>query len=243
MGIRAVLWDIDDTIFDYTGADRAGLARHLAQEGLDGAYGDAARALGVWREVTDRHWDRFAAGLVDFQGQRRDRVRDFTGRPALGDAEADAWFDRYVAHYRAAWALFPDTLPVLDALAASHRHGALSNSSYANQDGKLRDLGVRERFEVLLCAAELGVSKPDAGAFRAGCDALGLAPGEVAYVGDRLDIDAQGACDAGLTGIWLDREGLGTGAVPPGVHRITGLAELPGVLAMDTRFGAGSPFR
>ncbi|MFI8105115.1 HAD family hydrolase [Streptomyces sp. NPDC086023] len=243
MTVRAVLWDIDDTLFDYTGSDRSGLAGHLEAEGLSAAYGSAAQALALWREITERQWARFEAGAVDFQGQRRDRVREFLREPVLGDAAADAWFDRYVAHYRAAWALFPDALPALDALAASHRHGVLSNSSYANQDPKLRALGLRDRFEVLVCAAELGLAKPDAGSFRAACEALGLPPGEVAYVGDRLDVDAEGARDAGLLGVWLDREGPAEAVVPGGVHRIRGLAELPGVLAMDTRFGAGSPFR
>ncbi|THA62050.1 HAD family hydrolase, partial [Streptomyces sp. A0642] len=34
MPIRAVLWDIDDTIFDYSGADRIGMRKHLEAEGL-----------------------------------------------------------------------------------------------------------------------------------------------------------------------------------------------------------------
>lgn len=79
----------------------------------------------------------------------------------LSDGEADAWFQRYIAHYETAWALFPDVLPALDALAASHRHAVLSNSSIHVQDHKLRVLGVHDRFEVILCAAELGVSKPE----------------------------------------------------------------------------------
>nr|MYU47701.1 HAD family hydrolase [Streptomyces sp. SID7803] len=33
MPIRAVLWDIDDTIFDHTTAAATGMARHLAAEG------------------------------------------------------------------------------------------------------------------------------------------------------------------------------------------------------------------
>ncbi|MCJ1679851.1 HAD family hydrolase [Streptomyces sp. APSN-46.1] len=242
MPIRAVLWDIDDTLFDYTGADRAGLARHLAEEGLAERYGSPAEALSLWRRLTDRHWARFGAGEVTFEGQRRDRVRDFLGAPRLSDDEAEDWFGRYVAHYRAAWAVFPDVVPVLDALAAGYRHGVLSNSSVANQDPKLRALGLRERFEVLVCAAELGFSKPEAEAFLAACGALGLPPGEVAYVGDQPEIDARGARDAGLTAFWLDREG-GRGAAPSGVHRIAGLAQLPELLARDTRFGARSGIR
>ncbi|MFE3631822.1 HAD family hydrolase [Streptomyces goshikiensis] len=242
MPIRAVLWDIDDTLFDYTGADRAGLARHLEQEGIAERYGSPAEALARWRRITEVHWARFAVGEVTFDGQRRDRVRDFLGAPLLTDDEAEVWFGRYVAHYRAAWVVFPDVVPVLDALAAGYRHGVLSNSSVANQDPKLRALGLRERFEVLVCAAELGISKPEARAFLAACEALGLPPHEVAYVGDQPEIDARGARDAGLTAFWLDRE-EGTGPTPSGVHRIAGLARLPELLARDTRFGARSGIR
>ncbi|MDH2391407.1 HAD family hydrolase [Streptomyces sp. HNM0663] len=239
MAIRGVLWDIDDTIFDYASADRAGMQRHLAAEGLAGEYGCVEEALARWREATTLHWRRFEAGGVGFEEQRRDRVRDFLGAQGMTDAEADGWFGRYVAHYEAAWELFPDALPVLEALAGEYRQGVLSNSSLHNQQRKLTVLGVRDRFETVLCAAELGVAKPAPEAFHAACEELGLPPGDVAYVGDQPDIDAGGAVAAGLTGIWLDRAGIGG---RPELVRITGLDELPGLLRADTRFGAPSTF-
>ncbi|CAM5670892.1 HAD family hydrolase [Streptomyces aurantiogriseus] len=243
MSIRAVVWDVDDTLFDYTTADREGMRSHLAAEGLLDGYGRPEEALTRWREVTDQQWARFSAGETTFEGQRRDRVRVFLDRE-MTDAEADAWFQRYIGHYEAAWALFPDVLPVLDALAASHRHAVLSNSSIHVQDRKLRFLGVHDRFETILCAAELGVSKPQAAAFLAACEFLALPPHEVAYVGDHPEIDGQGAADAGLLSVWIDRYG-GAAAVdlPSGRHRIATLAELPAILMADTRFGAQSTFR
>ncbi|MFC4502078.1 MULTISPECIES: HAD family hydrolase [Streptomyces] len=242
MSIRAVVWDVDDTLFDYTTADREGMRAHLVAEGLMAGYGTAEQALDRWREVTDQQWARFAAGEVGFEEQRRDRVRVFLGAE-MTDDEAEDWFRRYRAHYEAAWALFPDVLPVLDALAGSHRHGVLSNSSLHVQDHKLRVLGVHDRFESILCAAELGVSKPEAAAFLAACEALSLPPHEVAYVGDHPEIDGRGAADAGLLSVWIDRYG-GTAAVelPTGRHRIATLAELPAILRADTRFGAPSTF-
>ncbi|MGW2381983.1 HAD family hydrolase [Streptomyces sp. NPDC001658] len=242
MVIRAVVWDVDDTLFDYTAADRAGMREHLAAEGLIDAYESVERAIARWREVTDAQWARFSAGEVSFQGQRRDRVRVFLGEE-LSDTAADAWFERYIGHYERAWALFPDVLPVLDALAASHRHAVLSNSSIHVQDRKLRVLGVHGRFEAILCAAELGVSKPEARAFLAACEALELDPHQVAYVGDHPEIDGRGAADAGLLSVWIDRDGVYTGAAAPaGPHRIASLAELPALLGADTRFGAPSTF-
>ncbi|MDG4859400.1 HAD family hydrolase [Streptomyces sp. T-3] len=239
--IKAIVWDIDDTIFDYATADTTGMRAHLEAEDALGRYATAEAALALWKEITERHWARFGAGAVDFLTQRRDRVREFLETPGLTADEADAWFGRYVRHYEAAWALFPDTLPALDALADTHRHAVLSNSATAQQERKLRTLGVRDRFEAVLCAVELGVSKPAPEAFLAACDALALAPGEVAYVGDQPEIDARGARDAGLLGIWLDR-GRTMIETPPGVHRIAGLAELVGLLSPDTRFGAPSTF-
>lgn len=280
MLIKAVVWDVDDTLFDYAGADTAGMRAHLAAEGLLERYASVDDALALWRALTVRHWTRCAAGQVDFLGQRRDRVREFltaavpdgaapppaaprsaapppavpvgtgadgaapvgTGPLGVGsDAEADAWFGRYLVHFEAAWALFPDTLPVLDALRTTHRHAVLSNAVVETQERKLRALGVRDRFEALLCADAIGVAKPHPRAFLAACDALGLVPSEVAYVGDQPDMDARGARDAGLLGIWLDRHGDAR-AVPAGVHRITCLDELPALLAGDTRFGAPTSF-
>ncbi|MGP2438551.1 HAD family hydrolase [Streptomyces sp. JW3] len=243
MTIKAVVWDVDDTLFDYTTADREGIRSHLAAEELLDRYGTAEQALDLWRRITDVQWARFAAGEVDFVTQRRDRTRVFLDRPELTDDEADAWFDRYLTHYESAWSLFPDVLPVLDALADSHRHAVLSNSSLTVQDRKLRVLGVHDRFEAILCAAELGVSKPAAGAFLAACEALALPPHEVAYVGDHPEIDGRGAADAGLLSVWIDRGGVYATVDPPvGPRRIASLAELPSALGGDTRFGAPSTF-
>ena len=235
MPIRAVLFDIDDTLFDYTGSDSRAALQHIEAERLLSRFPSPEAALVRWREVMEEQFARFLTGEFGFLEHRRERARTFLGT-ALSDAEADVWFGRYVTLYERAWTLFPDVLPALDALAPHYRHGALSNSSVANQERKLRRLGIRDRLEVLLCADELGHAKPAPEAFLAGCEALGLPPGEVAYVGDRHDIDARAADEAGLHGVWLDRT---DGAEPSartlpagaaGVRRIAGLDELPALL-------------
>ena len=245
MPIRAVLWDLDDTLFDYRGSDRAGALRHLEAEGVLSRFSTVEAALARWRSVGEEQFARFRAGELGFAEHRRERARCFLGE-RLPDAEADAWFARYVALYEQSWRLFPDAVPALDALTPGYRHGVLSNAAAAHQERKLRLLGLRDRIEVLLCADELGCAKPAPEAFLAGCAALSLEPGEVAYVGDRADTDARAADAAGVHGIWLDRTvGLGgdcdgaeerdgpngaEGAGPP-VRRIAGLAELSALLA------------
>lgn len=50
MDIKAVLWDVDDTLFDYTAADRSGMRDHLAAEGVLLGHGSVEEALTRWRE-------------------------------------------------------------------------------------------------------------------------------------------------------------------------------------------------
>ena len=238
--VRGVLWDIDDTLFDYSSAEAAGVLLHLRTEGLLGEFDSPEQALGLWRDDMERAYARFLAGELTFREQRRERVRAFlgrTGRALPGPRAADAWFRRYARCYERHWRVFPDVLPALDALRGDYAHGLLSNSSSAHQRRKLRRLGLSGRFRSLVCSDDIGCAKPAAGAFLAGCQALGLPPERVAYVGDKLTTDALGALGAGLHPVWLDRPGAGPAPAPAGVHRIQTLADLPGVLAVID-FGA-----
>ncbi|MEV4003630.1 HAD family hydrolase [Actinomadura sp. NPDC049753] len=221
--IEAVLWDVDDTIFDFTGSERTGLLRHFEAEGLPS---DEA-ALDRWHRITETARRHLTAGRLTYDEYRRVRARTFVDRP-LSDIEADAWHDRYEALFEAAWSAFPDAASALDALP--YRQGILSNSSTVHQERRLTALGLRHHFEVLLCSDRLGCAKPSPSAFLAACAALDLPPAKVAYVGDKLDVDAEGARNAGLHAIWLDRAETAL-PTPSGIHRIATLHELTTALA------------
>ena len=94
--------------------------------------------------------------------------------------------------------LAPGTREALDRLrAAGLRLGVVSNS-----DGRVEEAlvaaGLRDRFDVVLDSALVGVEKPDPAIFRAALDALGVAPAEALYVGDLYEVDVVGARAAGM---------------------------------------------
>lgn len=235
--LGAVLFDLDGTLMDHDAAREAGLAAHCAAVLPEHAAGHDALAA-EWRRLEALHYDEYAAGLISFQEQRRRRVRGLHAAieaPAPDDAACDAWFAGYLARYRAEWAAFDDVLPALAALAAAHpqaRLGVITNGEGEPQRAKLAAIGLAERFPVVVCSAEEGLAKPDPGIFLLACERLGVEPQAAAHVGDRLDLDAQGAAAAGLRGVWLDRAGAGAPAGPPaGVATIATLHDLPVALA------------
>ncbi|RKS80610.1 putative hydrolase of the HAD superfamily [Motilibacter peucedani] len=232
MSVEAVLFDVDDTLVDHSGAVARGFVQRLSQV-APAADRDAAAA--EWRRLEELHYRRHLDGELTWQGQRRERVRGilaWLGQPVpAGDDEVDAWFDAYRTAFEAATAAFAETVEVLDALDVPM--GVVSNNSTANLLAKLERVGLGGRFEVVLCPDTDGLpAKPHPALFHAGCAALGTARGTTAYVGDRLRTDALGARDAGLVGVWLDRHGRGAGTeLPEGVVRIPDLRALTGLVA------------
>ncbi|MFC5930806.1 HAD family hydrolase [Cryobacterium melibiosiphilum] len=246
--VQVVLFDLDDTLFAHRAAVSDGILMHL--DAVDGAYEALSRpdSAALWDALEEEHYHSYLAGRLDFHGQRRARARDFATAHgvALDDAAATTWFDDYFLQYRASWRLHTDALPCLDELARrlpGVRFGLITNGDPVFQGDKIRRVGLEGRFEHVIASGSLGFTKPDARIFAHACALSGVAADAAVYVGDRLRTDAIGAAAAGLTGIWLDREGASAAAaaaVPEadraeaarlGVLRIQTLAELPPLLA------------
>jgi len=194
------LFDIDDTLLD----DRTSV--RLAATALHGSVGSAMSSddfCSAWTDALERHYARYLRGEVPFEVQRRDRVREVID-PALTDAAADRIINQYVAAYEASWCLFSDVLPCLDKLSGC-RLGIVSNGKGEWQRRKLDATGIAKRFEHVVISADIGFAKPDPVIFHRACTLFGEDPSEVVYIGDRYDVDAQGARAAGLRGVWLDR--------------------------------------
>lgn len=236
--IRAVLFDLDDTLFAHRESVNVGIVAHAATLGDAFAQFDAAAEMRRWDELEERHYHRYLAGELDYLAQRTARAREFVAPygQTLGDAESLAWFDDYLVQNRLAWRLHDDAAACLDALAGRVRVGMITNGDLGFQLSKLEALGLTGRFEPLVASGALGITKPDARIFRHAVEQLGIAAHEAMYVGDRLRTDAIGAAEAGLTGVWLNRHGVEltaeerADATAAGVVEITSLSEVPGLL-------------
>jgi putative hydrolase of the HAD superfamily len=232
--LRAVLFDLDGTLMDHDAARVAGLRAHLARWLAGTAFQESEAVEEEWRRLEALHYDEYTSGACSFQEQRRRRVHGMhaaLGRERSSDAAADEWFEAYLRHYRAAWRPFADAAPALAALSASRGRpalGVVTNGEGEPQRAKLAAIGLAEHFTVVVASGEAGVAKPQAAIFELACERLGVDPAQAAHVGDRLDLDASAAAQAGLQGVWLDR--AGAASAPKGeiesVTRITTLRDL-----------------
>lgn len=190
---------------------------------------DETRVWSVWADVLGVPQLTFMAafGAAVARGGEHHSVFTLLGVPN--------WRD-HLDEVRAAYGgfqerdLYPDARPAIESLRrAGYRISILANQP-AERTAELRRLGIQP--EVMAMSAELGVSKPDPAFFRRALELMGEPPpGDVAYVGDRIDNDVLPAARAGLRAVWLRRGPWGViEAGPPAeavlvVDSLTELAE------------------
>ena len=98
--------------------------------------------------------------------------------------------------------LYPEVDGVLRALSRNYRLVGLTNG---NTD--LVHAGVAHYFEFSLAPSDTGTSKPDPRMFEAALTRAGVAASAAVHVGDEPYYDIEGAHRAGVTAVWINRDG------------------------------------
>jgi FMN phosphatase YigB (HAD superfamily) len=198
--IRAMLFDVDGTLY-YQAPLRAAMACELAVLPCVTASPDRVRTiwrvLGAFRRVREelRAMGRPEAPLEDRQYAEtaaRTHVNVATVRTIVSE-----WiFTRPLRHVRQFRRV--GLRQAIEALEhAGIRVGVFSDYP---TEAKIEALRLTHAVSVQLCATDRDINafKPHPRGFLMACERWGLSPPQVAYVGDRAEIDAVGAAAAGM---------------------------------------------
>ena len=123
---------------------------------------------------------------------------------------------------------FDDVVPTLEQLKA--RGLTLGLISNIDRDGGelTESLGLTAYLDLTVTSVEVGAEKPHPAIFRVALDKAGAEPVEAVHVGDQPASDVDGARNAGISPVLLDRDGNHNGYdLCP---RIVSLMELPPLL-------------
>jgi HAD superfamily hydrolase (TIGR01509 family) len=206
--IRAVLLDLDDTLFDHTYAARQALSAvwechaEFAAVNLDELahrHGRLLEALHV----------KVLAGELGLEAARLERFRRLfeSAGPPAGDSRVRQAASVYRDHYVQAWREVAGATALLKELGARVRLGIVSNNLSREQRDKLRFCGFDACVDAVVISEEAGVSKPHPAIFHQALDRLDASASESVMVGDSWTMDVVGARAAGMRAIWYNPAG------------------------------------
>ena len=210
--MKLVIFDLDDTLINFAATRQMAhvqLAEVLGKEGID-----APAYLRICTELDRPLFSLFEQGKLTRNEYRVRRFADPFTR--MGLTPCDELVDRlnqlFMAGVNDSPLLYDDVWPTLARLQASGlRTAILTNGPSDGQRRKLRATGLGDRVDHVVIGEEAGVSKPHAAAFQAVVDRLGVANTDALMVGDSPALDYDGAINAGLCAVLLDRDGTHVG--------------------------------
>ena len=168
-----------------------------------------------------------------------ERFRDFFGRLALEHETlspdlASVLIEAHKAELSRAASFPPHYDSLLRRMARHYRLAVVSNFDYTpTATGILEAAGVLDLFAAVIVSDAVGWRKPRPDIFRTALVATGADPARTLFVGDRADIDVEGAHRVGMDAAWINpmRDPLPEGVAPP-EYEIRDLADLEPILGL-----------
>lgn len=221
--VKAIYFDLDDTLCGYWEASKFGLRRAFELHGPEGYtpvemvqhWAATFREFGSTLKQTG--W--YPIYLKESEPTRTEQMRLTLLHIGIADDErAKRLSQAYMEERDSALRLFDDAIEVLDKLKAKYPMGLMTNGPADLQRMEIATLGIEKYFDHIFIEGEMGEGKPKPSVFRRAEDAMNASGAELLFVGNSYAHDIQPAIEAGWKTAWIRRPTDVPPSAGPGHH-------------------------
>lgn len=225
-GLRAIVFDLDDTLCGYWDASKAALRETFETHRVDGASPE--EMVGHWaaafREFspTLKKTGWYEGYLKKGGPTRVEQMRLTLLRVGVDSPElATRLSDTYAAARNRNLQLFPEALEIIEILGKRFPMAVLTNGPADIQRQEVERLELAKHFKGIYIEGEMGLGKPHRLVFDRIAEDFGALAHEMLMVGNSYAHDIQPAIEAGWHAVWIRRPS----DVPPSANGLTSKPE------------------
>lgn len=225
--IRNVLFDLDDTLFDFHKAEKIALTKTLVHFGID----PTEETLALYSAINAAHWKRLELGEISREEVKVGRYRELfeTIGVECDPVKATAYYESMLAigHY-----FMPGAPELLEELYGKYRLYIVSNGTAKVQEGRIGSSGIAKYMDGIFISQLLGANKPDKQFFDiCFAEIPDFSLSETVIIGDSLSSDIKGGINAGIITVWFNPKGIENDNDIKPDYTIKELSEVPGLLS------------
>ncbi len=225
--IRNVLFDLDDTLFDFHKAEKIALTKTLVHFGID----PTEETLALYSTINAAHWKRLELGEISREEVKVGRYRELfkTIGVECDPVKATAYYESMLAigHY-----FMPGAPELLEELYRKYRLYIVSNGTAKVQEGRIGSSRIAKYMDGIFISQILGANKPDKQFFDiCFAEIPDFSLSETVIIGDSLSSDIKGGINAGITTVWFNPKRIENDSDIKPDYTIKELSEVPGLLS------------
>lgn len=224
---RAVLFDLDHTLFDTEKTERHALG--AVARAADVPLG--RHAIEAYRTINTHVWGEYHAGRISSKELRVLRFHLWLEKMDRDPAPAKKLAPMYLDAFSSRGDLIAGASAAVRAIARlGLRLGVVTNGIDRVQRRRLKASALAESFSVVVTSERAGFTKPDPRIMEIALKRMRLRPEEAVYVGDDAQVDGLAANRASMPFVWFNPKNT---SPTPNVrvhYQVTTLSQIRGIL-------------
>ena len=203
MPYRILLIDCDNTILDFTTAERNAIAKTFADFGIP----CNEEILNIYHKYNIKHWE-----LLESREETRKQCLENRFAETFAEIGAEADPEKVNRSYeiylsQGHW-FMPGAEETLALLNGKYDMYLISNGNLFVQEGRFKSSGITKYFKGVFVSEAVGADKPSPEFFEAVISSIpDWNREEVLVIGDSLTSDIKGGNNIGADTLWYDPEG------------------------------------
>lgn len=227
MKYKVILFDADETLFDFKKSEEVALKGAMTELGFD--Y-DEEHHLKEYIKINTAIWREFEEGKISQKKLKVERFKRFLDHLKLHFDEFE--FSKvYMNHLANASILYPDATKLIEELHPNYKLIIITNGLTDVQETRIGKSTIAHYFSHIVISESVGVSKPSPEIFELALQKIdSIDKTQVLMVGDSLSSDIQGGINFGIDTCWYNPNAIeNTTKIKP-TYEIRRLDQLPSMI-------------
>ncbi|MEF9953386.1 YjjG family noncanonical pyrimidine nucleotidase [Clostridium sp.] len=202
MKYEVLLFDADETLFDFKKSEREAFKNAMIEFGVD--Y-DESYHLPIYKEINTAIWKEFEEGLITQAKLKIDRFKRLSTKLNI-DFNPEEFAASYMNHLSYGSFLYEGAIELVNDLSKKYKLSIITNGLTLVQNRRIRGSEIASFFDDIVISEEIGISKPSPEIFEHALKNLNHADkSKVLMIGDSLSSDIKGGANYGVDTIWFNQ--------------------------------------
>lgn len=201
MKYKVILFDADETLFDFKKAEKEAFKNTMIDFGVD--YNESYH-FNTYEEINSAIWKELEQGLITQEELKIERFRRFINKIDMNFDENE-FSTTYMQYLGEGSFLFEGAMELIEDLSNQYTLSIVTNGLTVVQERRIKKSVIAKYFKDIVISEEVGIAKPYPDIFEYAMSNIGkFSKDEILMIGDNLSSDIKGGINYNIDTCWYN---------------------------------------